>query len=87
MNIPAAAQSSNRYDGLMRRKSAPTGSDSAPENAVRLQRQFEIIFSGNREAFQGARVLDLMSASGFWSSRRPWTRAPATLLRWNRQSG
>ena len=67
MNVTAAAQSSNRYDRLVRRKSASTGSESAPENAVRLQRQFEIIFSGNREAFQGARVLDLMSASGFWS--------------------
>ena len=67
MNVTAAAQSSNRYDRLIRRKPASTGSDSAPENAARLQRQFEIIFSGNREAFQGTRVLDLMSGSGFWS--------------------
>ena len=67
MNVAAAAQSSNRYDRLVRRKSPPTGSESAPENAARLQRQFEIIFSGNRGAFQGARVLDLMSGSGFWS--------------------
>ena len=67
MNIAAAAQSSNRYDRLVRRKSPPTGSESAPESAARLQRQFEIIFSDNRGAFQGARVLDLMSGSGFWS--------------------
>ena len=67
MNVAAAAQSSNRYDRLVRRKSPSTGSESAPENAARLQRQFEIIFSGNRGAFQGARVLDLMSRSGFWS--------------------
>ena len=67
MNVSTAAQSSNRYDRLVRRKSVSTGADSAPESAVRLKRQFEIIFSGNREAFQGARVLDLMSGSGFWS--------------------
>jgi 16S rRNA G966 N2-methylase RsmD len=32
-----------------------------------LRRRYEAIFSGNRELFKGAKVLDIMSASGFWS--------------------
>jgi Methyltransferase domain len=65
MNESSMAHGSNRYERLVRRKpglSAPAG-----ESPVRLQRQFEIIFSGNRDVFQGARALDLLSSSGFWS--------------------
>jgi hypothetical protein len=67
MNESAGAHGSNRYDRLVGRKPGLPGSAPVADNAVRLQRQFEIIFSGNRDAFQGARVLDLMSSSGFWS--------------------
>jgi predicted RNA methylase len=67
MNESAAAHSSNRYDRLVRRRPGGPGSPPPLENPARLQRQFDIIFSGNRDAFQGARVLDLMSGSGFWS--------------------
>ena len=67
MNETAAAQDSNRYQRLVRRKPGSPGPASAPDNAARLQRQFEVIFAANRDAFLDARVLDLMSSTGFWS--------------------
>jgi predicted RNA methylase len=68
MNESAPARGPNRYDRLVRRKpGGGPGSASPLENPARLQRQFDIIFSSNRDAFQGARALDLMSGSGFWS--------------------
>ena len=67
MTETAAAHDSNRYQRLVRRKPGSPGPAPALDNAARLQRQFEIIFSANRDAFRDARVLDLMSATGFWS--------------------
>jgi Methyltransferase domain len=63
----AGANDSNRYYRLGGRTDVLTGSEPASSNPIRLQRQFDIIFSGNRNVFRGARVLDLMSSSGFWS--------------------
>jgi SAM-dependent methyltransferase len=67
MNEIAMAHDSNRYDRLVRRKPGLPGAAPAPDNAVRLRRQFETIFAANRDALRGARVLDLVSSSGFWS--------------------
>lgn len=63
----AGAKDLNRYYRLGPRTDVSSGSEPASSNPARLQRQFDIIFSGNRDVFRGARVLDLMSSSGFWS--------------------
>jgi Methyltransferase domain len=67
MTEAAAAHGSDRYARLVRRKPGLQGPVSALDSAVRLQRQFELIFAANRDAFRDARVLDLMSSTGFWS--------------------
>ena len=67
MTETAAAHDSNRYERLVRRKPGSPGLASALDSATRLQRQFEVIFAANRDAFRDARVLDLMSSTGFWS--------------------
>ena len=67
MTETAAAHDSNRYQRLVRRKPGSPGPAPALDNAARLQKQFEVIFAANRDAFRDARVLDLMSSTGFWS--------------------
>jgi hypothetical protein len=67
MDETAGAKDSNRYYRLGPRTDGSSGLESASSNPARLQRQFDIIFAGNRGVFLGARVLDLMSSSGFWS--------------------
>jgi 16S rRNA G966 N2-methylase RsmD len=66
MNKVAVFPNANRYDGIANRNTVAAGGDS-PGKATRLQRRFEIIFSGNSDAFRDARVLDLKSSSGVWS--------------------
>jgi hypothetical protein len=63
----AGANGSDRDYRLGGRADVLTGLASGAPNPARLQRQFDIIFAGNRDVFRGARVLDLMSSSGFWS--------------------
>lgn len=67
MNEIAMFHDATRSDGIAQRKSVPNGETLTPGAALRLQRQLEIIFSGNPDAFRGARVLDLKSSSGLWS--------------------
>ncbi|MGA2792116.1 MAG: methyltransferase domain-containing protein [Roseiarcus sp.] len=67
MNQVGSTPSSNRYDRFMRKRAAAAGSVSGASDPVRLRHRYETIFSRNRELFKGARVLDLMSSSGFWS--------------------
>jgi hypothetical protein len=67
MTETAPAHDSNRYQRLVRRKPGSPGPAPALDNAARLQKQFEVIFAANRDAFRDARVLDLMSSTGFWS--------------------
>jgi len=67
MNHPGATQPLNRYDRFMRRRDAAAGSATGASSAARLRHRYEVIFSRNRGIFEGARVLDIMSSSGFWS--------------------
>jgi hypothetical protein len=67
MTETAAAHDSNRYERLVRRKPGAAGPAPGLDSAARMQRQFEVIFAANRDAFRDARVLDLMSSTGFWS--------------------
>ena len=57
----------DRYDGLI--KSLPEGPNSATGfiDVIRLRRRYDAIVGQNRALFQDARVLDIMSAHGFWS--------------------
>jgi LPS sulfotransferase NodH len=50
-------------------KSAPAGAASATGffDLIRLRRRYEVILEGNRDLFQNARVLDVMSGQGFWT--------------------
>ncbi|MGO8800697.1 MAG: class I SAM-dependent methyltransferase [Roseiarcus sp.] len=67
MSQVGSTRSLNRYDRFMRKRAAGAGSGSSASDPVRLQKRYEMIYSRNRELFKGARVLDLMSATGFWS--------------------
>jgi SAM-dependent methyltransferase len=67
MNHPGTPRSLNRYDRFMRKRDAAAGSATGVSSAARLRHRYEVIFARNRELFEGARVLDLMSSSGFWS--------------------
>jgi SAM-dependent methyltransferase len=67
MNHPGTTRSQNRYDRFMRKRDAAAGSAAGASSAARLRHRYDVIFSRNRELFEGARVLDLMSSSGFWS--------------------
>jgi SAM-dependent methyltransferase len=67
MNQVGSTPSSNRYDRFMRKRGPGAGSGSGAADPVRLRHRYETIFSRNREIFKGARVLDLVSSSGFWS--------------------
>ncbi len=50
-------------------KSVPAGAASATGffDLIRLRRRYEVIVAGNRNLFQNARVLDVMSGPGFWT--------------------
>jgi trehalose 2-sulfotransferase len=50
-------------------RSAPAGAASATGffDLIRLRRRYEVILAGNRDLFQNARVLDVMSGQGFWT--------------------
>lgn len=67
MNQLGSTRSLNRYDRFMRKRDTAGGSAAGASNPVRLRHRYETIYSRNREVFEGARVLDLMSSSGFWS--------------------
>lgn len=63
MNHPGPARSLTRYDRFLRKRDAASGG----ANAARLRHRYDVIFSRNRDLFEGARVLDIMSSTGFWS--------------------
>lgn len=67
MNQLGSTRSLTRYDRFMRKRDTAGGSAAGASNPVRLRHRYETIYARNRELFQGARVLDLMSSSGFWS--------------------
>jgi trehalose 2-sulfotransferase len=50
-------------------RSVPAGAASATGffDLIRLRRRYEVIVAGNRDIFQNARVLDVMSGPGFWT--------------------
>jgi len=50
-------------------RSVPAGAASATGffDLIRLRRRYEVIVAGNRNLFQNARVLDVMSGPGFWT--------------------
>jgi 16S rRNA G966 N2-methylase RsmD len=66
MNELGSSPSSDRYDRFLRKRAAGAGS-GPPLDPIRLRRRYEAIYAANRELFEGARVLDLTSSSGFWS--------------------
>lgn len=50
-------------------RSVPAGAASATGffDLIRLRRRYEVIVSANRNLFQNARILDVMSGPGFWT--------------------
>lgn len=66
MNQVGSTRSLNRYDQFVKKRNSAAAGASV-SNPIRLRHRFEAIFSRNRELFHGARVLDLMNSSGFWS--------------------
>ena len=71
---PLPPRNSNRYQRLVRKKPGSPGPASAPDNAARLQRQFEVIFAPNRDAFRDARVCGPHELDGILESSRRLTR-------------
>ena len=65
MNELAPTLSPDRYDRFLRKRAA--GSGAGPLDPARLRHRYEAIYAANRNLFRGARVLDLTSASGFWT--------------------
>jgi LPS sulfotransferase NodH len=57
-----------RYDGQLV-KNIPAGAASATGflDLISLRRRYDVIVARNRDLFQNARVLDIMSSYGFWS--------------------
>jgi LPS sulfotransferase NodH len=64
---PASPHFVERYDRLV--KSNPTGAASATGflDVIRLRHRYDAIVARNRDLFQSARVLDIMSSYGVWS--------------------
>jgi len=58
VNEAASSDFFDRYDLFVKKM---------PGEVDRLRHQYEAFVSQNRELFQGARVLDIMSSQGFWS--------------------
>ncbi len=67
MNELGSTPSSDRYDRFLRKRAAGAGAGSGPSDPIRLRHRYQAIYAANRDLFRGARVLDLTSASGFWS--------------------
>ncbi len=63
----AAAHFFDRHNKFAR--SVPAGAASATGffDLIRLRRRYEVIVSANRNLFQNARILDVMSGPGFWT--------------------
>ena len=66
-HAPAPAHFIERYSQVV--KSIPTGGASATGflDVIRLRCRYDAIVARNRELFQNARVLDIMSSYGFWT--------------------
>ncbi|HTZ37367.1 MAG TPA: Stf0 family sulfotransferase [Stellaceae bacterium] len=62
---PAVPHFFDRHAELI--KSLPIRSDSGPGSLETIRRRYDRVFMRNRDLFANARVLDLMSAQGFWS--------------------
>jgi SAM-dependent methyltransferase len=56
-----------RHDQMIRMLSAKSKTATDFVNTIRLRRRYSAIIAQNRALLQGARVLDLVSAKGFWS--------------------
>jgi hypothetical protein len=65
MNELGSTLASDRYDRFLRKRAA--GAGSGPSDPIRLRHRYQAIYAANRDLFRGARVLDLTSASGFWT--------------------
>jgi trehalose 2-sulfotransferase len=57
----------DRHDQMIKSLSAKSKTATDFINMIRLRRRYCAIIAQNRPLFQGARVLDLVSAKGFWS--------------------
>jgi len=57
----------DRYDHLIKRLSAESSSATGFVDMIRLRHRYDAIIWQNRELFQEASVLDIMSGYGFWS--------------------
>jgi len=66
MNQISGSHFFDRYDRFIKNARAATGPESDISDATRLRHRYNAIVTHNRELFQGARVLDLMSSFGFW---------------------
>jgi LPS sulfotransferase NodH len=56
-----------RHDRLIKTSLEETNSAAGFVDAIRLRHRHDVIVSRNRELFRDARVLDIMSAHGFWT--------------------
>jgi predicted O-methyltransferase YrrM len=67
MNEASRSHFFDRYDRFIKNAAAAAGAESELSSVGRLRHRYEALISRNRELFQGARVLDIMSSYGFWS--------------------
>jgi LPS sulfotransferase NodH/pimeloyl-ACP methyl ester carboxylesterase len=58
---------SDRYEHLIKRLSEEVNSATGFVDMIRLRHRYNAIIGQNRELFQNACVLDIMSSYGFWS--------------------